>query len=237
MEYKLYRILNPDCAASLCIPLINRYMPSSLTDVILNFVTRIDLRNVPPVYNTRRMKLGAYKYDIIHGFSARVEHYDSMSIELLHFDGNFIRYVPKEDITQKLCDIAIEHGASLEYIPQKFLQYHMYFTAVSNNGLMLKHVPRKYITTALCLEAVSNNGEALQFVPIHIKSRKICTHAVITDGMAIKYVPCDLLTEEMKKMAVKSNGKCLPHIQNPSKDLILEALRTFRITLCYIWTF
>lgn len=123
MEYKLYRVLNPDCTASLCVPILERYFPLVISDTILDFVTRINLDHVPPVYHTDRMKICRDKYS---NHMPYMDYKNPFIIELIPYYADIIAYLPEHLITQKLCNVAVQNGARICNIPHQFRNPHLY---------------------------------------------------------------------------------------------------------------
>lgn len=81
-------------------------------------------------------------------------------------DGRALAYVPKEQITEKMCWRAIgTTSEAFPHVPVEYRSFEMCQQVMFNNGLMLEHVPAEHRTWSTCERAVKENWRAMQFVP------------------------------------------------------------------------
>lgn len=81
-------------------------------------------------------------------------------------DGAALAYVPREQITEKMCWRAIgTTSEAFPHVPVEYRSLEMCQSVLFNNGLMLEHVPAEHRTWSTCERAVKENWRAMQFVP------------------------------------------------------------------------
>lgn len=103
---------------------------------------------------------------------------------------------------------------------------------VNRNGLYIQYLPEKLRCDRECiLGAVKENGMALKLIKDHGKTnlendQEVVYEAVCQNGLAIEHASDERKKDyEIARAAVAQNGLALKHIPNPSKEIIMEAIR------------
>lgn len=107
-----------------------------------------------------------------------------------------LSYVPPEDITYQLCEIAVYHNMDdLKYVPPKFLSRELIMIALEKGdhklfGSSLQYVPEYMIDYEMCVTAVKNNGYAIQYVPFKFQEDYLFALAFYKkDPLVIQFIP------------------------------------------------
>ena len=124
-------------------------------------------------------------------------------------NGASLRFVPERFVNAEFIRIAVDAWPfNLEYVPEEYKTPQMCARAVGRDGTCLAFVPQSFVTRELCLAAVKSVGGALASVPVKFRDREICLTAVRNDvslGEAWKSVPECLRDEEMCLEAIRRN--------------------------------
>ncbi len=103
---------------------------------------------------------------------------------------------------------------------------------VNTNGLYIEYLPEKLRCDRGCvLAAVRENGMALKLIKDHGKTNlendsEVVYEAVCQNGLAIEHASEKRKkNDEIARAAVAQNGLALKHIPNPSKEIVMEAIR------------
>ena len=159
--------------------------------------------------------------------------------------GTSIQHIPSQFITEELCVKAINQNPNvINLIDKSYLTNNLYLKVLSKNGLLLKNITNQ--TDEMCYTAVENNGLALEFA--QFKTPEICQIAYQNDISAIKFIPepsMQMCNDAIKKditlithtsshynpsnedliNLIKKNPKYLFDINNPTEDMVLEAVK------------
>ena len=84
-------------------------------------------------------------------------------LEYIKINGCLIKNVPKEYITQELCELAVkQNGVALKWVPEELKTFELCNIAVTNDftGNALKYVPEELRTPRLCYVALANKWVA-----------------------------------------------------------------------------
>ncbi len=84
-------------------------------------------------------------------------------LEYIKINGCLIKNVPKEYITQELCELAVkQNGVALKWVPEELKTFELCNIAVTNDftGNALKYVPEEFKTYELCKVALANKWVA-----------------------------------------------------------------------------
>ena len=112
--------------------------------------------------------------------------------------------LPKQYLTQKICDVAVER-----------------------NSYDFEFVPKEFITQQMCESAVSRDyGSALEFVPLQMRNQKVCETAVSLDAVNIKFVPLNLRTPALLAAVITRNKDLSKYIPHEQYSAVYEMLTT-----------
>ena len=84
-------------------------------------------------------------------------------LEYIKINGCLIKNVPKEYITQELCELAVkQNGVALKWVPEELKTFELCNIAVTNDftGNALKYVPEEFKTYEICKVALANKWVA-----------------------------------------------------------------------------
>ena len=84
-------------------------------------------------------------------------------LEYIKINGCLIKNVPKEYITQELCELAVkQNGVALKWVPEELKTFELCNIAVTNDftGNALKYVPEEFKTYELCKVSLANKWVA-----------------------------------------------------------------------------
>jgi hypothetical protein len=145
-------------------------------------------------------------------------------------DGNSLKSIPEQLVTEQLCKIAISgengKGEALQHVPDKFKTSAICDAAMQKNPAQaFLYVPDIIKTPEMCDKAVTATGENLQHVPKNKISQNLCETAVKNFGKSFAYVPKDLRNAALCLAAVKVDGTNLQHVPDSlkTKKLCTEA--------------
>lgn len=164
-------------------------------------------------------------FDEVHEYTkSELVNFD-ICLEAVKYNGVILRKVPKEFKGYELCFEAVKNdGLSLKFVPEELKDYNMCLTAVKNDGDSLKFVPIEFRDNEMCVAAVQNDGMALQYVPEKNQSEELCLKALNVNYYSYKYI-IDR-TYQINLAAVKLDSRLISEIENPSREMILEALNS-----------
>lgn len=144
------------------------------------------------------------------------------AIESINYNGNNLRYIDEEHITQELCNNAVFNGKLVKFslIPKQF-----------RTDILCKHIiksypwsmtdwssgPKKYWKYVL-----KQDGILLKY--LIYKTYDLCLIAVLNNPFAIAFVPYEPLMMDIYRIALTANIKCLKHIQDHTNELYELAL-------------
>jgi hypothetical protein len=174
--------------------------------------------NVPEKYQTLEMCLLAVRksYFMIYAIKKRTpEFYKALVIEIPEML-NLI-----EEQSEEMCLLAIQR-----------------------NGMVLKFVRNKIISSKMCMAAIKQNPLAIIYVPIELQTKEMCdfvsqyyklsfvSFGMHPDDISIRLIQENSInfndcyhTDKVCLGAVQHDGMLLEHILDPSRDLILEAIK------------
>lgn len=128
-----------------------------------------------------------------------------------------IKYV--HDLTEELALYAVNNNASvISAIAMQTEEICLIATKSSHN---LKHCKIK--SYEVCLQAVAKVGWEMMYVPEEHQTDELCEVAIKQYANSFEYV--EKPSEHIKRFAVKIEGKNIKHIDNPSEELCILALR------------
>lgn len=123
--------------------------------------------------------------------------------------------LPKQYLTQKICDVAVER-----------------------NSYDFEFVPKEFVTQEMCQKAVGRDyGAALEFVPLAMRNKKVCETAVGMDAANIKFVPLTLREPALCATVItrdKELSKYIPHEHYSAVYEILASKFKNRFTQDYL---
>ena len=124
-----------------------------------------------------------------------------------------INYVPKQHLTQELCEIAVkQNGLSFNYIPNHIEKtYEMYESAIKVNAVKFIDIPENFRTYEIKKLAVKNDG--MNLTHIDEKTYELCKIAVKENGVAIKFVPDIPEFVELCIISIKKDWTNFIHIK------------------------
>jgi hypothetical protein len=153
-----------------------------------------------------------------------------LALQTVKEDGNNLKHIPEQLVTQDLCNLAIAgekgKGEALQHVPEKFKTPMLCDAAMEHNPAQaFLYVPDSMKTPKMCDKAVTAAGENLQHVPKDKISRSLCETAIKNLGKSFAYVPADLRDASLCLAAVRIDGTNLQHVpQNlKTKPLCMEA--------------
>ena len=168
------------------------YYKKTALEQILNKKIVITKKHIKNIYS----KCGwIWRFNIItlfekYGYCFTNDDY----ILLVSMDGNMIKYISEDNITDKICKIAIK-------------QYEYAF----------RHIPDNKKTIEICKIAIRRDIWALEFIPNDKKTIEICKIAVRQNAWALEVVPNDKKTIEICEIAVKQNKDVLRFVPSNIK--------------------
>ena len=117
-------------------------------------------------------------------------------------DGNQIRYVPDDLLTEKLCKLAIiNKPLSLQWVPTKYKSEQLCMAAIKQDGRALQYTPKDRITNKIIECSLSSGCNFLEFVPEELKTRDLCMACVKINPYEIQNTPENLRTADMYEIA------------------------------------
>jgi hypothetical protein len=145
-------------------------------------------------------------------------------------DGNNLKSVPEQLVTENLCKLAISgengKGEALKHVPDSLKSPEICDAAMKHNPAQaFLYVPDKLKTPEMCDKAVIATGENLQHVPKDKISRPLCETAIRNFSKSFSYVPKDMRDAALCLTAVKVDGANLRHVPEnlKTKKLCTEA--------------
>ena len=150
--------------ALLIAELVNEYAkPITYWDKNFNESVNYDVkfvRNICEFFGMKIEQLSNFKKE------GERKGYQAFSKEYLGYikiNGCLIKNVPKEYITQELCELAVkQNGVALKWVPEELKTFELCNIAVTNDftGNALKYVPEEFKTYELCKVALANKWVA-----------------------------------------------------------------------------
>jgi hypothetical protein len=160
-------------------------------------------------------------------------------IDLLEKDHRNYFRIPWQHRTRSVCMKAVQVACDvILYIPEKFIGYELFLTAVKCNGIALRYMQKKHMTYEIYLEALKNTGFALRLVPEEHLTLELCLLAVRNNGNVLCDVPKEYRTCELYTEAVKSTGMALERVPpwQRTYDLCLLAVKNNSYAMHYVPT-
>ena len=82
-------------------------------------------------------------------------------LEYIKINGCLIKNVPKEYITQELCELAVkQNGVALKWVPEELRTFDMCEIALNYDPTLMQYVPEEFKTYELCKVALANKWVA-----------------------------------------------------------------------------
>ena len=144
-----------------------------------------------------------------------------ITINMLYSQPNLLLDVPAQDLSYKMCQIAVYKDPSLlQHIPFTLLEKnecHVAKLAVGVDGMSIKLLDPKYLSQDICNIASENlkktcdveNGFFLEHIPYHLMTKEICLKAVQHNKRNIDYVPLAFLSDEIGIEIMRTNDNAL----------------------------
>ncbi len=99
--------------------------------------------------------------------------------------------VPKQYLTQKICDIAVKRDSyDFQFVPKEYITKDMCETACSlDYGAALEYVPLSMRTEKVCQLALGRDAENIRFIPLALRNAELCTRVLLRNSNYLKYIP------------------------------------------------
>ena len=138
-------------------------------------------------------------------------------MELAKRDGRVLKNIPKEMKTRDLCIETIKNGGDIEEVPEEFRNADMYIDWLSNRYVQMKNDSHY-------------RGDIQQYIkelPTEIKNDDFWKKLVEKNGFFLKYVPENIKNEELYMKAIQSFPNCIVFIPKSdiNTDILIEAIR------------
>lgn len=184
----------------------------------------------------------------------------AVQIKAVEADGTAIRYVPVDQRTPDLCEIAFHQSPwSMEFFPECCITPQMCEEAVRESQYLIQYVPDNLKTPEICriscdlyyipselidksmaLDAVRGKGELrpqfLSYVPIEMRDFDVCLAAVETNGYNLSFVPVELMSETLIWAAMEQTSaafSCIPDkLKTP--ELCLFAVKRYPLNFKHV---
>jgi hypothetical protein len=154
----------------------------------------------------------------------------ALAEKLVKEDGNNLKSVPEQLVTEPLCKIAVSgengKGAALEHVPEHFKTPELCDAAMRQDPAQaFLYVPDMAKTPEMCDKAVSAAGENLQRIPKDKMGKALCEKAVKSFNKGLANVPEELRDAALCLTAIKIDGTNLQYVPNnlKTKALCTEA--------------
>lgn len=144
------------------------------------------------------------------------------SLKHVKINGDNLKNVKDEFMTEELCMIAIKNSSSaLQFIKNQSLK--MCLLSVSKYAYNIKYVNDEFMTEELCMIVIKKDSRLLQF--IKKQSLKMCLIVVENDGSCIEYINHEFMNNKIIKLSFENN-EC-----NSILNLIDDKFKTEEICL------
>lgn len=117
----------------------------------------------------------------------------------------------------------MEHGSSLESVPEELRTQLLCLVAVKKLGTELQFVPEDKKTAEICREAFAQNIAAYRYIPDKFKTEQMALRIVNAWGSWLKYVPKAHRTYNVCLLAMQKKGD-LEEV--PEEILSMQIIRT-----------
>lgn len=172
------------------------------------------------------------EFVVLPGFLKYLDHQTSAVVEkALVADGSALRHV--KDKTLELCKIAVEStGKALRYVPASMQNEEICMVAILKDNAAIHMIKRDALISRDVKGMVNGTtffglGKSDKMVPGvvipgSVNKRNFFAKVLAVDPMAIKHMHTS--DETLQKIAVNHNTEALRYINNPSKEIYLEAI-------------
>ncbi len=128
-------------------------------------------------------------------------------LEKIKKDSNYIKYIPKEYINQKLCDDVIRDNPDLiKYIPVKYRSRSICMKAYDHNYRNIKFVLDEYKTKQMCLDVIKKDPKLIKYFPLKLRDSEMYEYVAENAPTEIKSIPEQFINEKIIKIAQKKNA-------------------------------
>lgn len=132
-----------------------------------------------------------------------------VGLEDVRKNGNYLKYVLREDMTEEMCMVGVRAGASLFDVPEEYRNEDIYVEAVKYSQFAFDIVDEKQLTERICMEAVRHDGMLIERVPENLRTKQVVEKALETSPMSIRFVVQD---KDNCKEAVKRDSRSLSFV-------------------------
>ncbi|MBA4264488.1 MAG: hypothetical protein C0453_05355, partial [Comamonadaceae bacterium] len=121
---------------------------------------------------------------------------EAATVALLASDPYALEHIPRERLTDRMIDTALEANAHVfKYVPRRLMTPERYTLAVRADKLKPSDVPPDMLTEAACLAHVSHSGWGLSRVPEAFRTTAVYLQAIQRTPAVQKDVPAAVLDE------------------------------------------
>lgn len=174
---------------------------------------------------------------------------EDMYIKLVEINASLIEFVPQtesiclaaikkagvldlirtENITQKLCDAAIEyHALSIQDVPENMQTNEMCWKVIRHDSSLIEFIINP--TDAMWEYAVKDDPTNIQFM--ENQKYALCLYAVKENWKALEFINDQ--TEELCLEAVKQHHNALSLIRKQTEKICIEAVKYHQLSLIFV---
>lgn len=150
-----------------------------------------------------------------------------VAIQILRINGNWLKFVNPEILTEELCKVAISSNAySFSLVPKELRTKALCMFAFEKTAFNIMYFPEQYITEALAINAVKHSGYILKYLPEKFRTREVCMIAVSDEGHGrLDEVPASVIDKEICLKWLRSSK----NVAISPLDLIPDDLKDYDI--------
>lgn len=135
-----------------------------------------------------------------------------------------------QEVPHVIVEIKKEFDRLGKKVPEDF-----YYEAIKGNPHVIHNIPQAVLNSAMCLLVVKSSGNSLPKVPKHLRTHEIYMEAINNHPHMLDNVIKDMIDDKIDlnsdiamnyyRTAVNKNGYTIRHIQNPSLEIVLMAVK------------
>ncbi len=128
-------------------------------------------------------------------------------LQKLEKDSNYIKYIPKGYLNQKLCNDAIKDNPDLiKYIPVQYRSEDICSKAYEYNYKNIKYVLDEYKTKDTCWEVIKKEPKLIQYFPLQLRNSEMYEYIAEHEPSEIEKIPEEFINENILKIAQENDA-------------------------------